>query len=71
MFKNCEHTIRFMMEPCLPAAANRFQMSAADQRKLNERSSRFKSALDSANSQKKVSLEDLFKNAVSAYNVDR
>lgn len=40
-------------------------MSAADQRKLTERSSRFKVGFDSANSVKKVSLEDLFKNAVS------
>lgn len=40
-------------------------MSAADQRKLTERSSRFKVGLANANAEKKVSMEDLFKNAVS------
>lgn len=55
--------------PPVPDAANRFRMSAADQRKLTERSSRFKAGLDSANSDKKVSMEDLFKNAVSVCEV--
>ena len=61
----CHRAVCVLSVPPITDDDNRFRMSAADQRKLTERSSRFKVGLANANAEKKVSMEDLFKNAVS------